>query len=261
MKNLFKKENLSYLIAVAALALLWLYVDARAKLSAERDAAERDDSLHANNLTAMKDDLETVENLVGDVMTQTASYVVELERLKLYDSLLYSEIKEVRGVVSYVNSKVSVETPRIKVDNELKRYPDSSGYGLTFEEHYKDSCLYFGVSGESRFEISDNVVYPGKTVINPTTIEVGLKYGFKEEDEKYEVFAYSPSKAVTFKNLEGALILDKNSNTIYREPDPKMFTWTLNAGAYYAPGVNKACFAVGLGLGYRIADWPFKKVK
>jgi hypothetical protein len=118
------------------------------------------------------------------------------------------------------------------------------------------------MSGESQFRFNNNVIYPGKTLFDTTNFDIGLKYGFREFEDRYEVFGFSPSPLVKFRELEGAFILEKSSliNPIV-EKKQSPFSFGVSAGFFYAPSINKGVFGVGPSLTYTITRWPFSRDK
>ena len=100
-------------------------------------------------------------------------------------------------------------TPPVAISNVVTKYNDNL-YGLKFENHFADGVGFKSdIIGESRFTLNNNSIGPDSTFIRKNSMELTITYGMREVKDQYEVFAISPSKFVTIKDLDGAYIIKK----------------------------------------------------
>lgn len=251
MGKVFKKENMPYLLSVVIIVLMmgWMNSCSRRKsLKQEKETIER---LTEQNFRALTDSIEMVKTKMGDIEFSKASFAREFNDLKKYNSDLYEEIKSVKGdVISYIDSKLDVEVPTLEADNELVKYDDTR-YGLRFMTDYNDPGFKLRIGGISNFRLLEHTIIPGTTILDSTFININIKYGFKELNNGYEVFALSPSPMIKLNHLDGHMFIDKPSLAV---PDTKIkkFGIGVQTGVYYVPFMNQFQYGVGIGLSYNL---------
>lgn len=254
----FLDKNITYVMAIGIAILIILLFRSHDKVVELKNEVEFNNKMHNNNIEALKGDIKYIRDDVGGLLAYKTSFISELEDLKKYDEALYKEIKDVPGdVISYIRTNFDVDIPKFEVDNDLVKYDDGYTYGLKFNTPFKDNGIKFNSFGESQFKLLDNKIVPGKTMIDSTKLEIGLKYGMREFEDRYEAFAYSPSPLVTFKELDGSLIIQKPNTVINPSIKPSRFCWGVSFGYMYAPEVNKFHFTIGPTLTYKITSFPF----
>ena len=100
--------------------------------------------------------------------------------------------------------------------------------------------------------MNDNKIYPDSTSVSNHTFTLDLTYGFKETDDKYEVFAKSASPSISINQLEGVLILPKKKDVLC--PPEKKKRWGIGPSVvgYYNFGTGKPSVNVGFGIQYNV---------
>jgi len=210
---IFKKGGWKILAAVGVFLLIMWNINLH-KANNEKDGIiEKQKTEFAQNTRALLSEMEIVKNKIGEVEANNQVYMATQEDLLALNKELSDEVKKVKGeVISVIKSEVRNAIDSLKIKNEVTAYSDST-FGLTFNESITDEGFSYKIRGESKFgaSIINNKIkiVPGLTEIYENTFNVGITYGFKEEDNQYKVFATSASDFVTFNELEGALIIPK----------------------------------------------------
>ena len=250
--KILKKENLiGILIAMVAILFVICLQTCKSKRELKSDL-ETEKNINRQNIAALTDSIRIVSDKVGNTEFNKNAFVTKLDGLENLNDSLYNLILNVRGdVISIINSKVHGDIPPMEVDNKLLKYDDGVTFGLQFALEYKDAGLVSNIAGVSDFKAYDNKVFAGKTMITGNTISLGLTYGFKEYDDKYEIFAKSASPFVTIDELDGALIIPKKKNSLIT-PTTKKKAWGIgpNASVMYGFGGGKLDMGVGIGIQY-----------
>lgn len=251
--SVLKKENLPYILAVTMfiMAAGWMNsCNKRKVIKAEKEVLEQ---LSGQNMKAIADSITVIRNKMDDNEFSKATFVQELDDIKKYNKDIYEEIRAVKGdVISYIDSKLDVEIPKLEVDNELVKYDDTR-YGLMFDVLYQDPGFKLNVIGVSQFKFHNNTILPSRTIFDSTSISLDIKYGFRDLDDTYEVFAISQSPLIKINHLNGHMIIDKSAfNSLSPVTKAKKFGVGIQSGAYYVPFYNKVQFGVGIGISYNI---------
>jgi hypothetical protein len=202
------------------------------------------------NMAALTDKVRTVGNAKDGYENLKLSMLSTMDDLKRDNRKAYDEMSKVKGdLISYIDAKVVSNLPKASVSTDLVDYGDNK-YGLGFERTINDSGFNYYERGTSQFRISNGVVSPLNTVFDTTSISIGITYGFKEINGKYNIFARSASNYIKIKDLNGALILDKYSSVI--QGKPSRFSVSIFAGPAYDLLHNQPSVCVGVGVGYKI---------
>lgn len=193
------------------------------------------------------------------------NYVVQrLSDLEAYNKDLASQLKKVKGdVLAAIKTQVEADLGDITASNKLAVLDAKSNYyGLRFNTNYNDLGLDQELSGMSKFYVIPDdknkswYIKPDSTVIDTNKVSIRVTYGFKELDNKYQVFALSQSPKVSLTDLTGGYFIDKQITPINK---PKK--WGI--GPYAGFGLNTAAngndprfgWSVGVAVTYDILQW------
>lgn len=215
IKTMFSGKYISLTFAVIIFILVTALFTTCSNLNREKEQHENDIKLYENNLKAATDSLKTYYDKKLDAMvTEKTSYMIsEISDLKKYNENLYNEFKNVKNLVAGIKSDVKIILPVLTdISNNLPK-PDPDDYSkftLPFNFNYTDEGLAQTIAGNTIVKILNNKPQiPLKSTLTTNTMNIKLKYNFKEENGKYIVHATSPSNLVKFTELDGVLILDK----------------------------------------------------
>lgn len=237
-------------------------------LRTERAQWEFEQKQNAQNFSALKDSItSSFDKKLKAFVFKKDNYVVnELKDLKKYNQDLYNQLSKVKGdVIAAINSKITGDLGGITASNEVVVIDsNTNNYGLKFKSHYKDNGFEQYLEGTSRFyaypdEIAKKWILKSDTTLFTSNLtDLNITYGFRELDDKYEVFAISPSPKIKINNLDGVFILDKVPE---KAPiKPKNFSF----GPYIGAGLNnldnpRFGWSVGVAFHYNIWSWRWGK--
>lgn len=192
------------------------------------------------------------------------NYVVQrLSDLETYNKLLANELKKIKGdVIAAIKTDAKTDLGGIIASNSLMVL-DSNFYGLKFDSRYKDAGFEQHLVGSSKFYIFSNektkkwTIIPDSTNFDINTSSIKITYGFKEENNKYKVFAISQSPKITFDDLTGGYIIN---NQPAAAPINKK-KWGI--GPYIGFGLDtnpngsapRFGWSLGIGVTYDIIQW------
>jgi hypothetical protein len=251
-------------LVIALIALVFFNLRTCDQLKIERQARERDQKIFNQNFDALFDTITKTYNKQLEANEFTKSiFLTKMDELAKYDSNLYGLVSKMKGdIISAIDSKVSVNIPSTEVGNEVETYGDDN-YGLRWEHKYSDPGFSQYLSGASKFKLVNNHITPGKTIIDSNTVNINISYGFKEENDKYKVWAISKSPIVKLNELSGAQFIDKpppfESIETYKKP------WVI--GPYIGYGVNfdskfsDSRFGWSVGVSFQYNLFNFGKIK
>jgi hypothetical protein len=203
------------------------------------------DKIYQNNLLAQKDSITTTFNKKLEAYeSERRIYLFnQLSELKNYNINLYNQLKNVEGnLMSYINSKVQGKLDTLVTNNQIVKY-SATDYGLKFDFNYKDSTYSQSLEGVSNFSFRNNTMFPGKTLLTKNEFTLGITYGIKEDNDKYQVFALSKSPYIKFEDLEGGYFLKKQITT-----PTKITKW--HVGPYVGCGLNSDLNGTNFRLGW-----------
>lgn len=252
--RVFKKENLTAILIAAIAILIFLLAQTCNSKKQLKNELATEKKINEQNIKALTDTLHYVADKIGNIEADKAAFITSIDNLKELNSSLYKIIENVKGdVISVINSKVKGVIPPMEADNKLIKYDDGVTYGLGFVTEFSEDGLYNKIIGVSDFKAYDNKVFAGKTRIDSNVVQIGLAYGFKENDDTYEVFAKSPSKHVIINELDGALILDKKKGSIIC-PEPVVKRWGVGPNFNVGYGFTSGKFepVIGFGVQYNM---------
>ena len=252
-----KRIKIVLIIAVVALAML-LFRSCNEKNRIQREA-KREQLIYEQNQRALNDTIRKVKNKAGEIESVKSSFLAKMEDLEKLNRELYEESKkEIGNLKSLIKTQVVVQTEPISVSNDLVRYPDGRTYGLSFENTLADSGMTWKIRGESKFKMTDGIIYPGSTDITENKMSLRLTLGFKETDKNYEVFAKSLSPNVEFDKLDGVMLIPKKNDPILCPPaKKKRFGIGLSAGGGLTSRNGNVMLTpyVGFGINYNIIEF------
>jgi hypothetical protein len=245
------------LLAVAVFAFCMWFQTCSSK-KADKAEAERQSEINAQNLRAMKDSIVYVKNKAGDIEAVKSSFVTQISDLKKMNSDLFNETKkEIGNLRAIIKGSVTEDIKDVVISNSVKQYPGGI-YGLKFNDTKTDSGMTWLIDGETKFQLENNTIFPGKTEIYNNQIQLKVVLGFKETDKNYEVFARSSSPFVKFDSLSGALLIPKKGD-ITCPPPARNKRWGLGVQIGYGIGLfNKQVYVtpyVGVGVQYNFLRW------
>lgn len=201
------------------------------------------------NLAAMNEQVKYIRKFNGDFESSKASYIGELEEVRKYNEMLYGMFKDQENLLAGIYSSMTVKLDSLlSKGDDLTDYGDST-YGISFTTLYDEDNLFNKITGETKFLLSEGGPVPLGTNIFTNEMRIGIGYGFREKDDRYEVFAVSKSGNVKFDELDGVFVL-KKENAL---PQKKL-RWGIgpSAGATYMFGQSKLSPYIGFGVSYHL---------
>ena len=215
-KKAFSKEYIMFTLIAIIAVLVFTSFNYRNKYKAEVGLREQQSMIYEQNLFALEDTITRVINeKLGTIEYDKAAFLTSIDNLARYDEALARKLDGVKGeLLSAITGLAEGRLPPAEVDGNLIDYGDGDNkgdgeYGLAWNFNYADSGLVQRLGGQSRFKLFNNKLYPGITTIDSNYFNLSLTYGFKEEDERYKVWAISKSPYVNISELSGAYFIDK----------------------------------------------------
>lgn len=250
IKTAFSGKYLTITLGVLSFLLIVSMFTTCSNLNREKAERKRDAKMYENNLRASNDSLRTYyDKKLDQMITEKTSFIVdEMSDLKKQNKELYGQFKDVKNMVAGVKSDVNIIIPTIsdKISTFVQDSKDSTKFTIPFSFPYSDEGLTQSIIGNTNFKIRDNKpVLPITSSLTTNTLNVKLRYAFKEENGKYIINATSPSDLVKFTELDGALILDKFNKII-----PPKKTSRFAIGPYVGFGFNTDMVGQNARLGW-----------
>lgn len=213
-KKALSKDYIGVSLSVLIVLLLVFNFQTCQNLSYEKKQREFDNENYKNNIKAQGDSLKAYfDKRLNAVVTEKTSYIVNsVNDLKDYDKALYNDMKSVKGSVAGIQSTVNGIIPAIRkeIREALQDSIDSTKFTIPWDFPYSDEGLTQTLVGKTTFKVLDNKpASPMFSELTKNEFSIKLKYNISEKDNKYVVKAYSPSKIVTFSDLDAVIILDK----------------------------------------------------
>ena len=255
------------LLFFAVIILLSIFLfQTCSNLSKEKENSEFQSKLYTQNVKAMTDSITKVFNTKLSAYEFTKDNLVlnKLSELEQYNKSFSDQLKNVKGaVLSAIQTNVEGNLGGIQGSNDLTVLDSASNhYGLKFSTNYVDSGFQQKIVGTSKFYVIPNedtkkwTLKPDVTVLDTNLTSISVTYGFKELDNKYQVFAISKSEKVKITDLTGGYFIDKQI-----QKPIKVKKWGI--GPYGGFGLNTAPnlgnpqfgWSIGFGLHYSILQW------
>lgn len=226
----------------------------RTQLKNEKQRSEQ-------NMHALNDTITLYKNRDGDTSYKKTIANMSIDELKEFNPALYKALKAEGGKVrTIVQTEVryvdSGSVPNILLDN------GDGNYSQKFD--YTSSDLVLSIHGRSTFQASVRNsgndytvgVTPGQTIIDSSTVNLGLTVGIKKDGEFDRIFVTPSSSRVIVSKIDGTDVSDyvRQANKQKR----KNFSLNLSTGygVMFARGntMYHGPF-VGIGLGYNIINF------
>jgi hypothetical protein len=253
MKLLKSPSSIILSLAIAVAVLSFLQFNSCNKLKFVEKEAKRKEAIAEQNMRALAGQLHYVRNKAHETEAVKSSFLGDLKTIKKLNEDLYTELKKELGVVkSLIKAQAVIERDSLVISNELTKYSDQS-YGLKFRDIYTDSSLTWIISGQSKFRLEHNTIFPGTTTINQNSIRVKMVMGFKENKDNYEVFARSASPLVRFNELDGVIVIPKKPDlTCPPSPRKKRLGLGFSVGYGVTSSASSLTFGsyIGASLNY-----------
>lgn len=257
--RVFSNKYIKITLVVIILILIVLLFRTCNKLKEEKLDHKRDVAMYENNLVAMKDSLRTYYDKELDrIVTEKTSYLIKtVDDMQKYNEKFYNEFKNMKGMVAGIQSDVSVIVPTLisELTDIFVDPKDSNKYTIPWNFNYRDEGFIQSLYGRTQFRINPNTckASPLQSILDTNYFNISLRYSLTEENNRYIVKAFSPSKLVKFTELDGALIIDK---VIHEAKTPNRWAF----GPYAGIGLNTDIkgentrwgWSVGLSLTYNM---------
>jgi len=263
-KAAFSAKYIAVTFAVIIVGLFIWNIQTSKSLTKKISILEQNSLLDKNNREALMDTISNrVDKKVNKSIGEKMGYVVtSVGDLQNYNKNLYSEFKSMGNTVSGIQSQLSINLPTIisAVSKPITDPKDSTKMLIPWNFSHSDPGLSQVLVGKTQFRLLNNrILSPIISTLDTNKISISLNYGFIEKDGKYIVQANSPSKLISFTELNGALVLDKFPQTTVTNQNPWSF------GPYMGVGLNtdltgqnsRFGWSIGIGASYNF----FSKIK
>jgi len=271
-KKAFSKEYIIFTLVAIIGLLVFTSLNYRTKYRSEVGLREQQAMIYEQNLFALEDTITRVINdKLGTIEFDKAAFLTSIDNLARYDEGLSRKLDGIKGeLLNAISSIAEAELPPAEVDSRLIDYGDGDNkgdgeYGLGWNFNYADSGLVQRLAGTSRFKLLNNKLYPGLTNIDTNYFGLNLTYGFKEEDDRYKVWAVSKSPYVNISELTGAYFIDKPPPGVNTTMGQRPFSigpqigWGVNFDSKFQN--SRTGWHFGVGIQYNIINFGKRKVK
>lgn len=265
MATYYKTTYLPFILFVIIVGLSVFAFTSRASLRHERQDREFERMQNNQNNQAIIDSitLEFNKKLSAWEYSKDNFLLTKIEDLEKYNKKLSDDIKKIKGdVISIIDSKVEGDLGGISAANNLAVLDAKNNYyGLAFKNSYKDSTFEQNLEGMSKFYVIPDErnktwnIKPDETIFDINSTKINLTYGFRELDDRYEVFAISKSDKLKINDLTGGIVINKPV-----PPTPKPKKWGIGPYLGYGANVSNAgefSFggSIGFSIHYSIFQW------
>lgn len=244
------KKDKAYIAVVAVVVALVVLLSQQCARNSELSKMLEFERLkNEQNLAALNEQVKVIRKLNGDFESSKASYIGELREVQKYNAMLYDMFKDQEDLLAGIYSSVNVKLDSLlSKGDDVTDYGDST-YGISFATLYDEDNLYNKITGETKFLLSGAGPVPLGTSIFSNEMRIGIGYGFRETDDRYEVFAISKSGNVKFDELDGVFVIKKEDTVPQRK-----LRWGVgpSVGATYLFGQSKVSPYVGIGVSYHL---------
>jgi hypothetical protein len=262
----FIKKYYPFLFFVVIIILSIFLFQTRSTLKHERKNNEYQQEQNDKNTKVLLDSItETFNRKLKAWEYSKDNYVVQkLSDLEKYDKDFSEELKKIKGdVIAAVQTEVQGDLGGISASSDLKVLDkETNYYGLTFKSYYSDNSFTQNLEGISKFHLMPNElnktwkIVPDSTIFTTNTTSLNITYGFKDLDDKYQVFAVSESDKIKINDLNGGYFIDKQPP----KPTAKPKKWGIGPSLNYGLNVNNTGNlnfggSIGFGIHYNIWSW------
>lgn len=263
----FSSKFLTFTLMLIIALLVFFNLNTCDRLKQVKIEKENQQKLFDQNMSALKDSLTvTFDKKLKAYVYDKDIFLTEFDELKNYNQELSNKINKLKGeVIAAIDSKVQANIPPVEVDNTVEILGKDK-YGLRWKSEVSDEGFSQYIRGISKFKIDNNKVFADKTLIDSNMVALNITYGFKEEDNKYKVWAISKSQYVKLNSLEGAFFIDKPAPTI-NQPVKYKRPWVI--GPYIGYGINfdnkmgtaRIGPSIGISIQYNMLNFGKKIIK
>lgn len=260
------KKYYPFIFFIIIVVLSVFLFQTRTTLKQERKDRVYEQEQNEQNRSALLDSVTKVFNKKLDAWEYSRdNYVVEkLSELEKYNKELMQELEKVKGdVIAAVQSEVQGDLGGISASSGLEILDEETNYyGLTFKSDYDDGGFSQKIEGMSKFHVIPNEfnktwkITPDSTIFTTNLTSLNITYGFKDLDDKYQVFAISKSDKIQINDLNGGYFINKQPP----KPPTKPKKWGI--GPYLGVGINANTektltfgASIGFGIHYNIFQW------
>jgi len=263
----FIKKYYGFILFVLVVVLTVFLFQSWSTLRKERQDRAFQEKINSQNVSAITDSITVNFNKKLQAWEYSKdNYVVQkLSDLEKYNKSLASDLEKVKGdIISVIQSKVQADLGGITTKNDSVVTLDiaTNHYGLKFNSQYSDAGFQQQLIGMNKFYVVPNsatknwTITPDVTEFSTNLTTIGITYGFKELENKYQVFALSKSDKVKLTDVTGGYFIDKQ---IVPPTKKKKF----GIGPYIGGGLNtdpnlanpRFGWSIGFGLHYNIIQW------
>ena len=259
IKKIFSKEYIGVTLTIIITLLLINNLSTCNRLKKEKELRVYQKDMYENNITAMNDSLKVSFNKeLNTKVTSRVIYLVDkIDELEKYNSVLYNEMSKIKGIVFGIKNDVSLIIPELKSDIEgvIQNPDDTTMYSLPFHFNNHDDGYSQTLRCSTNLRITDNKPsLPMYTTLDENKINIKFRYNVVNKDGKYVINAYSPSKLITFTDMEGVLVLDKAPSMLKKNKSP----WGVGIQSGFGLNTNinlgepRWGWNIGLGITYTI---------
>ena len=242
------KKNRELLLAAAMILLLIMQFQTCNNNKQLKQEVKRSQQIAEQNAAALNETSVRMEqNHAKEMESVRLAFVAKTNDLKNLNKDLYEESKkEIGELKAIIKGQVTASSQPLTISNQLEQYSPTS-FGLKFM-HTTDR---WDIRGVSRFNLINNVLYPDSTHIAQNSVKIDLVLGFKEHNDKYEIFARSPNPDVVINKLDGVLFIAKKPDITCPPQKPQK---SLGLGFHLGYGFSSKGIGpvVGIGLNYNL---------
>lgn len=249
IKSVFKKNSITTILIVAGIVFFMLWLQQCNSNARLKDDLEFEKVKSTQNAAALTEQIKVIKNLQGEMESSKATYIGSLDDVQKYDSALYERFKHQEGLLAGIYADFSVKLDSLISNGDTYVQYDDSTYGIKFETTYDNYELYNRILGETKFQMIERKPRLLNTIIFSNEMRIGISYGFREFDDRYEVFALSKSDEIKFNEFEGVFTLKKPKVV----PDKKL-RWGIGpqVGVTWSFSNKKIMPYFGIGIHYSI---------
>lgn len=224
------------------------------------------------NIFALNDSIRFYKTKNNELVYKKGALIIENESLKSLNKYLYEDIKDLKDkplVAIKTDIKIIQDTISVFTSSNDKKNPDGSLEKILkweFEKHFdKNNYRKFSANSKIIVDTLHNLLIDS---LHITKDEIGLSLvtGFTENGDYLEIFVKSNYPNFVPTRIDGALIEPKKSEILKKYfPNKK---WNLGIYGGYGICINpqetnplyiSRGLQLGIGVGYSIFQWNFKK--
>jgi hypothetical protein len=251
LKFMTSKTNREFLLGAAMVFLIIMQIQTCNNNRQLAREVARTHQINAQNQAALTDTIIRIEkNRNNESEAVRTAFVTNMENLKSLNKKLYDESrKEIGELKAIISGQITASQQPLTISNALERYNDGK-YGLKFS----NSTTKWDIAGVSKFRLDNNVLYPDSTNISVNSLRINLVMGFKEHDDKYEIFARSDDPSIVVSKMDGAIFISKKNDITCPPVKPQK---KLGLGLHLGYGFSTQGIGpiMGVGLSYNLISF------